>query len=124
MILQPRSVITIMLTILCFVMLVRDTQTLSRHIHPADFNLRRTWDAAEGKAMQVENRVVNYYENIRFVYRFERRLKDLQKQEGSERERKFKSVRSHPNKLPQLFETSERWPLRSSLWGPSSRRRS
>lgn len=54
-----------------------------QHIQSADLNLVGIWDAAEGKLIHVKHRAMKYYENIRLVYQIERRLKDLQKQQGS-----------------------------------------
>jgi hypothetical protein len=68
------------MTVLSFAMLERCTGIRVQHIQPADLNPVRVWAGVEDRALRVKDRAVNYYENLRFVYEVETRLRDLQEQ--------------------------------------------
>lgn len=80
-ILQPRLVMGMAMTILSFAMLERCTGVRVQHIQPADLNPVRIWGNVEDKALRTKDRVVKYYENLRWVYEIETRLKTLQEQQ-------------------------------------------
>ena len=86
-ILQPRLVMAVAVMILSFANLLQHTRTRLQHVHPANFHVPRMWTAAQGRAMRVENLAIEYYEDIRLIYRLERQLTNLQEQEASERNR-------------------------------------
>lgn len=79
--LRPRFAMGMAMTILSFAMLQRCTGMQVQHIQPADLSPIRIWDGVEDKVMRVKDRAVKYYENVRFIYRIESRLKDLQAQQ-------------------------------------------
>jgi hypothetical protein len=64
-------------------MLQRCAGVQVQHIQPADLSPARIWDGAEDRVMRVKDRAVKYYENIRFVYEIETRLKDMQEQQDA-----------------------------------------
>jgi hypothetical protein len=79
-VLQPRPMMGMAMTVLSFAMLERCTGIRVQHIQPADLNPVRVWAGVEDRALRVKDRAVNYYENLRFVYEIETRLRDLQEQ--------------------------------------------
>jgi|SRR6185312_1266115 len=79
--LQPRLAMGMAMTVLSFAMLERCTGVQVQHLQPADLNPVRVWAGVEDKAFRVKDRAVKYYENLRFVYEIETRLRDLQEQQ-------------------------------------------
>lgn len=79
-ILQPRAVMGMAMTVLSFAMLERCTGVHVQQIQAADLSPVRIWGGVEDKAWRVRDRAVKYYENLRFVYEIETRLKDLEEQ--------------------------------------------
>jgi anti-sigma factor RsiW len=82
--LQPRLVMGMAMTVLSFAMLERCTGIRVQHIEASDLNPVRIWTGAEEKAIRVKDRVVKYYDNLRFVYQIESRLSELQEQASEE----------------------------------------
>ncbi len=80
-ILQPRLAMGMAMTVLSFAMLERCTGVQVQHVQPADLNPVRVWAGVEDKALRVKDRTVKYYENLRFVYEIETKLRDLQEQQ-------------------------------------------
>ena len=79
--LQPRLAMGMAMTVLSFAMLERCTGIRVQHVQPADLNPVRVWAGVEDRALRVKDRAVKYYENLRFVYEIETRLRDLQQQQ-------------------------------------------
>jgi len=82
-ILQPRLAMGMAMTILSFAMLERCTGVRVQHIQPADLNPVRIWGGVEDRALRVKDRAVKYYENLRWVYEIESRLKTMQEQQDA-----------------------------------------
>lgn len=82
-ILQPRLAMGMAMTILSFAMLERCTGVQVQHLQPADLNPVRIWGGVEDRALRVKDRAVKYYENLRWVYEIETRLKTLQEQQDA-----------------------------------------
>lgn len=78
--LQPRLAMGMAMTILSFAMLDRCTGVQVQHIQAADLNPVRVWGGVEDKVIRVKDRAVKYYDNLRFAYQIESRLRDLQEQ--------------------------------------------
>lgn len=78
---QPRLAMGIVVTILSFAMLEPTIAVPVQHFQTANFNSMKIWQGAEAKIMRVKDRAVRYYENIRFVYQLERRVRDLEEQQ-------------------------------------------
>jgi anti-sigma factor RsiW len=77
-VLQPRLVMGMAMTILSFAMLERCTGVRVQQIQAADLSPFRIWGGVEDKAMRFRDRAVKYYENLRWVYEIEVRLRSLQ----------------------------------------------
>ncbi len=82
-VLQPRLAMGMAMTILSFAMLERCTGVHVQHLQAADFNPVRIWGDVEDRAFRVKDRAVKYYENLRWVYEIETRLKALQEQQAA-----------------------------------------
>jgi hypothetical protein len=82
-VLQPRLAMGMAMTILSFAMLERCTGVHVQHIQAADLNPVRIWGGLEDRTVRAKDRVVKYYENLRWVYEIETRLKALQDQAGT-----------------------------------------
>ena len=82
-ILQPRLAMGMAMTILSFAMLERCTGVHVQHVQAADLNPIRIWGGLEDKAFRVKDRAVKYYENLRWVYEIETRLRNLQQQQDA-----------------------------------------
>jgi anti-sigma factor RsiW len=82
-ILQPRLAMGMAMTILSFAMLERCTGVRVQHLQAADLNPIRIWSGVEDRALRVKDRTVKYYENLRWVYEIETRLKTLQEQQDA-----------------------------------------
>ena len=81
--LRPRFAMGMAMTILSFAMLQRCAGVKVQNIQAADLNPARVWDGAEDKVIRAKDRAVKYYQNIKFVYQIESRLKDLQDQQDA-----------------------------------------
>jgi anti-sigma factor RsiW len=84
-ILQPRLAMGMAMTILSFAMLGRFAGIQPRQLTAADLNPARVWAALDDRAHRTWERAVKYYENLRFVYEIQTRLKELTDQEDVER---------------------------------------
>lgn len=85
-ILQPRLAMGMAMTILSFAMLERCTGVRVEHIQAADLNPVRIWGATEDRAFRLKDRAVKYYENLRWVYEIETRLRTLQEQQEAQQQ--------------------------------------
>lgn len=95
-VLQPRLVMGMAMTVLSFAMLERCTGVKVQHIQAADLNPVRIWDGVEDKAVRLKDRGVKYYENLRWVYEIETKLKALQdQQEALADQQRTSSDRKH-----------------------------
>lgn len=81
--LQPRLVMGMAMTVLSFAMLERCTGIRVQHIQAAELNPVRIWGGVEDKAFRLKDRGVKYYENLRWVYEIETRLRLLQEQQDA-----------------------------------------
>jgi hypothetical protein len=79
-VLQPRLVMGMAMTILSFALLERCTGVRVQHIQAADLNPVRIWGGVEDRTVRVKDRAVKYYENLRWVYEIEVRLRNLQEE--------------------------------------------
>jgi len=80
-VLQPRLAMGMAMTILSFAMLERCTGVRVQRIEAADLNPVRIWGGVEDKTLRLKDRAVKYYENLRWVYEIETRLKSLENQQ-------------------------------------------
>jgi hypothetical protein len=82
-ILQPRLAMGMAMTILSIAMLERCTGVKMQHIQPEDLNPVRIWGGVEDKTVRLKDRAVKYYENLRWVYEIEVRLRELREQQDT-----------------------------------------
>ncbi|MFL6448738.1 MAG: anti-sigma factor family protein [Bryobacteraceae bacterium] len=82
-ILQPRLAMGMAMTILSIAMLERCTGVKMQHIQPEDLSPVRIWGGIEDKTVRVKDRAVKYYENLRWVYEIEVRLRELREQQDT-----------------------------------------
>lgn len=82
-ILQPRLVMGMAMTILSIAMLERCTGVKMQHIQPEDLSPVRIWGGIEDKTVRLKDRAVKYYENLRWVYEIEVRLRELREQQDT-----------------------------------------
>ncbi len=90
-ILQPRLAMGMAMTLLSFAMLERCTGVQVQRIQPADLNPVRIWGGVEDKTIRLKDRAVLYYENLRWVYEIETRLKALEQQQQASDDQKPQS---------------------------------
>lgn len=84
--LQPRMVMGLSLTILFFGMMVRCAGIPERKLSAADLDPARVWAGAEDRVHRGWERTVKFYENLRFVYQIQSRVRewrDQQEQDAS-----------------------------------------
>ncbi len=79
--LQPRLAMGMAMTILSFAMMERCTGVRVQRIEAADLNPIRIIGSLEDRAVRTKDRAVKYYENIRFVYDIEVRLREMEEQQ-------------------------------------------
>src|SRR4051795_949925 len=82
-VLQPRLAMGMAMTILSIAMLERCTGVKMQHVQPEDLNPVRVWGGIEDKTVRLKDRAVKYYENLRWVYEIEVRLRELREQQDA-----------------------------------------
>jgi anti-sigma factor RsiW len=97
-ILQPRLAMGMAMTVLSFAMLGRFAGIQPRQLTAADLNPVKVWATLDDRAHRTWERAVKYYENLRFVYEIQTRLKELTEQEDVER--KAQPAASQPAAQP------------------------
>jgi len=81
--LQPRFAMGMAMTILSFAMLQRCTGIRVQQIQPGDLNPVKIVSDLEDRGVRLKDRAVKYYENIRFVYDIEVRLREMEEQQAA-----------------------------------------
>ncbi len=99
-VLQPRLVMSMAMTILSFAMLERCTGVKVQHLQVADMNPVQIWGAAEDKVLRVRDRALRYYENLRWVYEIEVRIRTLQEQQDAALSAQQQGAPAHQNRKP------------------------
>jgi hypothetical protein len=79
--LQPRMVMGLSLTILFFGMMARCAGIPERRLSPADLDPARVWTGLEDRVHRGWERSVKFYENLRFVYQIQSRLREWREQQ-------------------------------------------
>jgi len=93
--LQPRMVMGLSLTILFFGMMVRCAGIPERRVTRADLNPARVWVGVEDRVHRGWERSVKFYENLRFVYQIQSRLRDWQAQQEQAPGAELQNVDEH-----------------------------
>jgi hypothetical protein len=83
-ILQPRFAMGMAMTILSFAMLARYVVPL-RQLSPADLSPGEVVTSVENRVHRLWQRSVKFYENIRFVYQLQSRLREWQEMQDEQR---------------------------------------
>ncbi len=84
---QPRMVMGMAMTILSFAMLGRFAGIEARQIRASDLSPAKVVEATEDRMHRTWARAVKYYENLRFVYEIQSRLRELTaNEEGADRQ--------------------------------------
>jgi hypothetical protein len=83
-VLQPRMVMGLSLTILFFGMMARCAGIPGRQLSPADLNPSRVWAGLEDRGQRGWERSVKFYENLRFVYQIQSRLREWRDQQDQD----------------------------------------
>jgi len=82
--LQPRMVMGLSLTILFFGMMARCAGVPSRGLSAADLEPSRVWSGVEDRAHRTWERSVKFYENLRFVYQVQSKIRDWREQQDQD----------------------------------------
>jgi hypothetical protein len=80
-VLQPRMVMGLSLTILFFGMMARCAGIPERRLSAADLEPSRVWAGLDDRVHRVWERSVKFYENLRFVYQIQSRLREWREQQ-------------------------------------------
>jgi len=80
-ILQPRMVMGLSLTILFFGMMARCAGVPGKRLNPADLEPTHVWAGLEDRVQRGWERSVKFYENLRFVYQIQSRLREWREQQ-------------------------------------------
>jgi len=94
--LQPRFAMGMAMTILSFAMLERCTGIRVQRIAPADLNPVNIWSDLENRSVRLKDRAVKYYENIRFVYDIEVRLREMEEQQAAAQDQARRKSKNEP----------------------------
>ena len=79
--LQPRMVMGLSLTILFFGMMARCAGVPERRLSAADLDPARVWAGIEDRGLRTWERTAKFYENLRFVYQIQSRLREWREQQ-------------------------------------------
>jgi Putative zinc-finger len=82
--LQPRLVMGMALTILSFSMMAKWAGISPRQLQPGDLEPARIWAALDDEANRAWERSVKFYENMKFVYEIQSRLRDWNEQQDED----------------------------------------
>jgi anti-sigma factor RsiW len=82
--LQPRMVMGLSLTILFFGMMARCAGIPERRLSAADLDPARVWAGLDDRVHRVWERSVKFYENLRFVYQIQSRLREWREQQDQD----------------------------------------
>ena len=82
--LEPRMVMGLSLTILFFGMMARCAGIPERKLAPADLDPAHVWVGAEERVHRGWERTVKFYENLRFVYQIQSRLREWREQQDQD----------------------------------------
>jgi hypothetical protein len=81
---QPRLVMGMALTLFSFTVIARWTGISLRQLQPSDMEPAKVWASLDDRANRVWVRSVKFYENLKFVYEIQSRLRDWNEQQEEE----------------------------------------
>ena len=82
--LEPRMVMGLSLTILFFGMMARCAGIPERKLTPADLDPAHVWVGTEERIHRGWERTVKFYENLKFVYQIQSRVREWREQQDQE----------------------------------------
>jgi anti-sigma factor RsiW len=82
--LQPRLVMGMALTVLSFSMMARWAGISPRQLKAADLDPQKIWASLDDRAHRTWARSVKFYEDLKFVYEIQSRLRDWTEQQDEE----------------------------------------
>ncbi|HUJ20495.1 MAG TPA: zf-HC2 domain-containing protein [Bryobacteraceae bacterium] len=83
-VLQPRMAFGLSLTILFFGMMARCAGIQDRHLSASDLDPARVWTGVDNSVHRGWERTVKFYENLRFVYQIQSKLREWREQQEQE----------------------------------------
>jgi anti-sigma-K factor RskA len=98
--LQPRLVMGMALTILSFSMMARCAGISPRELTAADMNPRKIWASIDDRVHRAWGRSVKFYEDIKFVYEIQSRLRDWSEQQEEEERNASKNRPVEERRVP------------------------
>jgi hypothetical protein len=103
-VLQPRFAMGMAMTVLSFAMLGRFSGIQVRQLKPSDLDPVKVWMALDDRVYRTWERAVKYYENLRWVYEIQSRLKEWSDQaeaEGKKQDSNKKQAKAGGELSPQ-----------------------
>ena len=98
-VLQPKFVMGAAMTILSFSLLSRLTPI--HQLKPSDLEPKAVWTGLENRVLEVWDRGVKFYDNLKFVYQIQTTLREWQQQDEEQRPVKRQNSRTtDDHKLP------------------------
>jgi hypothetical protein len=82
--LQPRMVMGMALTVVSFTMMARCAGVSPRQLRASDMDPVKIWASLDDRAHRAWGRTVKFYEDIKFVYDIQSRLRDWTEQQAEE----------------------------------------
>jgi len=83
-VLQPRLVMGMALTMVSFSMMAKCAGISPRQLRPGDMDPKKVWASLDDRAMRAWTRSVKFYEDIKFVYEIQSSLRDWTEQQEEE----------------------------------------
>lgn len=91
--LQPRIAMGVAVRIVCFAVIHGTPGIVAPSFQEAGLNALTTWDHVQKAAIRLEAHAVDAYENVRFVYRVARQLREIEREpEANGLQMKFTSL--------------------------------
>jgi hypothetical protein len=98
-VLQPKFVMGAAMTILSFSIFSQLGPV--RRLNPSDYEPKKVWTGLENRVMDVWDRTVKFYDNLKFVYQIQTTLREWQQQDEEQRPVKRQNSRTtDDHKLP------------------------
>jgi len=82
--LKPRLVMGMALTMFSFSIMARCAGISPRQLHPGDLDPKKIWASLDDRTHRTWERSVKFYEDIKFVYEVQSRLRDWTEQQEEE----------------------------------------
>lgn len=107
-ILQPRLVMGMALTVLSFSMMARCAGVSPRQFKPSDLEPSQVWAAIDDKAHRMWSRTVKFYEDLRFVYEVQSRVREWTEQQDQDSRTRSAEQPLEDRRLPGMQQGSKK----------------